>query len=245
MHKPFIIKFIALLLFTLNTSYIHAHGIWFAERSQQLAFIYGEGANDLNTLKRQHKIKSVNGYDNHWGPIKTKLQPSGPLLLATNNESLSAISAVLDNGLWSKMRNGSWLSKGRDQAPNALLSEHTIKYAVHLKGPLRAITPLKSQTLQILPIGEKFPTVLGNKVTFKVLFEGKPIRNAKVIVDFINDTDALPILSNEKGLVTIPLRNQGLNVIAAIYDGPSYNTKIIDKVEHLATLSFVLPIAPE
>ncbi|WP_249930408.1 hypothetical protein [Pseudoalteromonas sp. S1612] len=47
------------------------------------------------------------------------------------------------------------------------------------------------------------------------------------------------------GLVTLPLRNQGLNVIAAIYDEKSTNLNVFDKTEHLATLSFVLPHAAE
>jgi nickel transport protein len=45
--------------------------------------------------------------------------------------------------------------------------------------------------------------------------------------------------------VTIHIRNQGLNVVAAIIDGPSDEPARADKMEHLATLSFVLPHAPE
>lgn len=241
MKKSFIIKFASLILFALNTNYIHAHGIWFAERSGQLAFIYGEGASDLNTLTRQHKIKSIKGYDAQWESITTSLRVTGPLLLVNSNKALTSVSAVLDNGIWSKKQDGSWIAKGRDVVPNAKLSEHTMKYAVHLKGPLQPITTLKSQTLQIIPVGDKFPTLLGSKVTFKILFEGKPVSHAKIVIDFVNDPDAAPVISNEEGLVTIPLRNQGLNVIAAIYDGTSYNLTKVDKVEHLATLSFVLP----
>ena len=43
----------------------------------------------------------------------------------------------------------------------------------------------------------------------------------------------------------VGLRNQGLNVITAIYDGPSDEPTKATKMEHLATLSFVLPHAPE
>jgi hypothetical protein len=47
------------------------------------------------------------------------------------------------------------------------------------------------------------------------------------------------------GSVTIKVRNQGLNVVAAIFDGPSNEPTKADKMEHLATLTFVLPHAPE
>jgi hypothetical protein len=41
------------------------------------------------------------------------------------------------------------------------------------------------------------------------------------------------------------VRNQGLNVIGATYDGPADDPKRIDKIEHFATLSFVLQHLPE
>ncbi|MDN3396378.1 MULTISPECIES: hypothetical protein [unclassified Pseudoalteromonas] len=49
-----------------------AHAIWFAERSSQVAFIYGEGAQDLDTVKRQNKIKSITGYNKNWQLKKRK-----------------------------------------------------------------------------------------------------------------------------------------------------------------------------
>lgn len=43
----------------------------------------------------------------------------------------------------------------------------------------------------------------------------------------------------------LPVRNQGLNVFGALYDGPPDEPTRIDKIEHFATLSFVLPHLPE
>ena len=60
-----------------------------------------------------------------------------------------------------------------------------------------------------------------------------------------NDPDGKPVLTGADGTVTIPVRNQGLNVIVAILDSSSEEPKKYDRLEHLATLSFVLPHAPE
>ena len=38
-----------------------AHGIWFAQRSNQLALIYGVGADDLDMVKRLPKVKIRRG----------------------------------------------------------------------------------------------------------------------------------------------------------------------------------------
>jgi uncharacterized GH25 family protein len=229
----------------LASFYTQAHGIWFAERSRNLALIYGEGAEDLEILKRQQKIEAFQGFNNNWEKVDSALKPSGPLLLVDNLNSVSAVSAVMNNGIWSKLKDGSWVSKGRDQAPDATLSERTYKYAVHLRGELRKVPELKNQKLQILPVGSEFPTLRGETAKFKVLFNGKPAKKAKVVVDFINDPDSKHLYANDRGEVIITIRNQGLNVIAAIFDGPADDPKIVDKIEHLATLSFVLPHEPE
>jgi hypothetical protein len=66
-----------------------------------------------------------------------------------------------------------------------------------------------------------------------------------MINDMINDPDAAEQMTGADGTLTLPVRNQGLNVIRAVYDGPSDQPKLYKQVEHTATLSFVLPHKPE
>jgi uncharacterized GH25 family protein len=138
------------------------------------------------------------------------------------------------------------VKKGRDEVPDAKTSERTIKYAVHIRGPLSApIPPLPNHTLQIVPLEAAIPEQMGRPLKLRVLFQGKPVANARVQSDFVNDPDGQPVKTAADGSVTINIRNQGLNVVTAIFDGPPDDPKKVDKVEHLATLSFVLPHAPE
>jgi nickel transport protein len=224
----------------------NAHGIWFAQRATQLGLIYGVGADDLDSVKRQPLIKSIAGYDAEWKPVPTSLRVAGPLLLVDSESQPAVVAAVLDNGIWSKTPDGEWLKKGKDEVPDAVKSEKTMKYAVHIAGPLSApIPPLPGQTLQIAPVEKALPDLLGKPIKLRVLYQGKPVAGARVLQDFVNDPDGKPVVSAADGTVTLNVRNQGLNVIAAIYDGPADDPKKVDKIEHLATLSFVLAHAPE
>ena len=47
------------------------------------------------------------------------------------------------------------------------------------------------------------------------------------------------------GYATIPVRNQGLNVLMAIHIAPSDNPAKYERMEYSASLTFVLPHAPE
>lgn len=219
-----------------------AHGIWFAQRATQLAFVYGLGADDLDSLKRLPQVTSMGGYDAAGKPVPAKLEPDGRLVLVNLENRPAVVAAALDNGTWSRTADGQWHKKGRDEVPAAELSEHTFKYAVHLRAPLAApLQPLPGQTLQVLPVDATLPALLGQPIKLRVLYKGKPVAGVKVLHDFVNDPDGKPVLSDADGYVTVNVRNQGLNVIAAIHIVPSDEPAKYDHVEHLASLSFVLP----
>jgi len=129
--------------------------------------------------------------------------------------------------------------------PNATISTKNIKYALAIVGPLtKPILPLPGLALQIVPVG-RIPQVLGRPLTYRVLYNGKPVAGAKLINDMINDPDAREVSTRADGTVTMPVRNQGLNVIRAVYVGPTDQPTKYRQVEHTATLAFTLPHKPE
>lgn len=244
-NKIFGLTLSGLCLSLLVITNAQAHGIWFAERAQQTALIYGVGADDLDTVKRLPLMESINGYDDDWNQVETKLMPAGPLLLAVSDDLPSYYTATMNNGIWSKTADGKWHKKGKDELPEAIISERTRKYAVYLREPLTTELPaLPDQTLQIIPMGP-IPEMMGKRMKIKVLFNGEPVRGARIKRDIVNDPDAKPIITRKDGTARIKVRNQGLNVIMAIYDGPADDPIKVTKVEHSASLSFVLEHLPE
>lgn len=238
--------FTLIIAAVLSVSTAHAHGIWFAERSDQLAVIYGVGADDLDMVKRLEKITDVSAYDVLQQPVDTSLRASEFLVVVDTDDHPAVVAAVLDNGYWSKTADGKWHAAGRDEVPEAMLAERTVKYAVHLRSALaEPLGHLPGQRLQIVPDVAILPDMLGDKLGIRVLYDGKPALGARIIVDFVNDPDAERIITGEDGRATIKVRNQGLNVVGALYDAPSNEPKKIDKIENMATLSFVLAHEPE
>jgi len=222
-----------------------AHAIWFAQRSKQLAFIYGVGADDLDSVKRLPLVEKVAGYDAQYKPVPTKLRPAGPMVMVDSDSPATVVTGVMFNGIWAKMPDGEWVKKGKDEAPEATITTKNYKYAVYLNGPLSAPLPsFPDQVVQIVPV-DAIPEKMGQPMKVRVLYKGKPIAGARVIADLVNDPDAEKIVTDADGVATIRVRNQGLNVVNAIYDGPSDEPAKAAKTEHEATLTFVLQHAPE
>jgi nickel transport protein len=222
-----------------------AHGIWFAQRAKQIAIIYGIGADDLEAVKRQPNMENVQAWDADLNPIGAQLRTNGSSVIVDTDAPPALVSAVLQNGTWSKLPDGEFVKKPRDEVPNSVKTETTIKYAVSIQGPTTKPIPLiPAQLLQITPVGQ-IPVMLGQPLTYRVTFKGKPVVGATVINDMINDPDAKEVPTKADGTVTFPVRNQGLNVLRAVYVSPTDNPKKIDHYEHTATLAFTLPHAPE
>jgi uncharacterized GH25 family protein len=240
------VALMALVAGLSTTGAAYSHGIWFAQRATQLALLYGVGADDLDMVKRFPQVTSMKGYDADGKAVPTSARIDGRLVLVDQENQPAIVAAVLDNGTWSQTPDGKWHKQGRDEQPTAKISEKNTKYAVHIVGPLAKPLPLlPDQTLQIVPADGKLPALLGQPIKLRVYFKGKPVAGAQVMHDWLNDPDGKPVLTGADGTVTIPVRNQGLNVIVAIFNSPSDDPKKYDHSEHLASLSFVLPHAPE
>ena len=231
---------------TLATTTVNAHGIWFAERSGQLAIVYGVGADDLDMVKRLPLITSVSAIDVMQEPVETSLRASEFLVVVDMSHHPAVVAAVMDNGTWSKTPEGKWIKAGRDEVPDATIATQNYKFAVHLRSPLaEPLSVLPGQDLQIVPDDAILPDKMGAELPLRILYKGEPVAGARIIVDFVNDPDAERIITGEDGRATIKIRNQGLNVIGALYDSPPENPEISDRVENMTTLSFVLPHEPE
>lgn len=223
-----------------------AHGFWFAQRSKQMAMVFGIGADDLDMVQRLPKVTKFAAFDASGHEVASKLTVSGPIVLVDMANKPAFLTGVMNYGLWTKTPDGEWYNKGKDEVPNAIVAEQNYKYGVRIMGPLSGPMPLfPGQRLQIVPVDNSLPDKMGTPIKLRVLFNGKPAKGARVMRDWLNDPDDKGIATGDDGTVTIPVRNQGLNVITAVFNTPPDDPKKTNTDEHLATLSFVLPHEPE
>lgn len=223
-----------------------AHAVWFAERAKtRLALVFGDGSDETDSVSRQKLITGVAGYDSDYRPVAAALHVAGPLLLFESDKPTTVETVAVDYGIWSQTPDREWHNGGKDEVPNAKNSEHNFKYGVHLGGSVTKPLPLfADQVIQIVPVGA-IPQEMGKPLKVQVFFKGKPLAGALVQPDEPTDPDDVGQKTASDGTVTLPVRNQGLNVVVATFDAPSDQPTKYDQMEYKATLSFVLPHAPE
>ena len=245
-HRHLLRALAAALTSVVLTGAAQAHGIWFAQRAGQLALVYGDGAEDLDVVKRLPKIGPVVGLDEQGKTVPAPLETEGRMAFVNLEHRPVVIMATMNNGLWSRDAAGKWHGKGKDEVAGAAISGRYMKYTTHLvKLPDAALAPAPGLALQIVPVGSKFPKHKGEPLTVQVFYEGRPLPRAKVWHDIVTDPDGEPVEADAQGRVTLRVRNQGLNVVRAEHDGASVDPGKTDRTHHLATLSFMLEHAPE
>ena len=228
------------------SSTAQAHAIWFAQRAKQTALVYGVGADDLDAVKRLPLITSVSGVDADGQPVEASLRAAGVIPVVDSNEPLAVVAAAMDYGVWSKDAAGIWHDKGMDEVKDAVISEHNFKYAVHINQmPANGVPLISTQKLQLVPVEKKIAESMGQPIQLRAFYDGKPAANVEIIGDYVNDPDQKPMKTDANGLVTLPIRNQGLNVVVGILVVPTDNPAKYKQMEHRASLSFVLPHLPE
>ena len=236
------LAFAGLAFLVVSAIHLDAHGIWFAQRAGQLALIYGEGAEDGVIVSKLPGVRAVAAYDAGGAPLATKLIPSDHLLFVDTQQKPAVVTAVLDNGIWTVTPDGGEVNKPKNEVPGARSAGRYYKYAVHLLARLqKPLAALPDQTLQLAPIAAELPRHSGAPLTLRALFDGKPLANAEVTVDFVNDPEGTPMRTGADGTVTVKVRNKGMNVVSVVHETPVANSIAFDKVQHRATLSFVLP----
>jgi nickel transport protein len=236
---------VLMLLGSMLAPAVHAHGMWFAQRSGDLALIYGEGGDDLDPVKRLPLIRHVAAYAPDGHAVPTALVPEGKLAVADLSAAPAILTAVLDNGIWSKTGDGRWHKMAKNALSDVVHSSHNFKYAVHLLAPLtKPLAVLPEQTLQLIPLSP-IPDLRGETLRLRVLFQGQPYAGAKIVADFTGDPDGPALISDSAGEVVLEVRHQGLNVIAVEIESAPRDGRLTDAVGHVATLSFRLKHAAE
>lgn len=215
-----------------------AHGIWIEESHGALAVVYGHGA--TNEAYEPARVTSLLACD-----AAGTCSDAAPTVLDTHvelarPEGAATLAATFDNGLWTQGADGEWLNVPRAAVAGATASGRYLKYATVVLDHLDGEAVPAGLALEIVPLADPLAMVAGDELPVRVLFEGQPLAGAEVTVDYVGDAGADPVIADAEGVARVPLRNNGLNVLAVSHTGPGVEADATDETGHIATLAFTL-----
>lgn len=216
-----------------------AHGIWLAPRAGELTVVYGVGPQD--EAYQPDKVKTAEGRSVPGEARAVEIARRAHNAVLTAGDDVAVIVTTMDNGFWTKGDDGKWHNKPKSQVPRAASGMRSIKINTHvLKGGADA-TKARNAALEIVPLVDPTTLKAGDDLPVQVLADGKPVAGAAIHPDYVNDANSKTDRTDAQGKATIPVRNNGLNVIGVSHATPIENSADADKLSIFATLSYTTP----
>lgn len=231
--------FLSLLLLGF-TPLTLAHGIWVAERVGEPTIVYGHGAGD--DPYKPEKITYSQAFDSDGKAISVALNQGEHNVGFASESGFASVALVMDNGYWTEQEDGHWVNKPKNEVEHAKSAGHYVKNALSIveHGKLPSLDALSALDLLIMPQGDVIDTHMGEHIEVTVYFQGKPLSNAEIIGDYVNDDETIVATTDANGNASVPVRNKGLNVLAVDHkiDAPASEQDKADRIGYNATLSF-------
>ena len=167
-----------------------AHDLWLEPQGDSLVLRYGHRGGEVLDLDAS-KVKGIRCKRGE-SPAKDVRASSvtAPKELRTPS-GCDIASAFLDGGFWSLTPDGE-KNLPKDKVPDAVRSWQSKQYAkwIDVRSPA-AGAPLGDE-LEIVPVGDLSKVHQGDKATFRVLWQGKPVTGAILAIDHkpLGETDA-------------------------------------------------------
>lgn len=190
-----------------------AHGLWTEQRRGHIEVIYGEGAED-NAYTPQ-KVSGAWAYDLAGKAIPVTIEALSDHARLVPTQPPAVVAVALDNGIWSQNADKKWINEGRTKVPGATYGIQTFKYSLAIDQEGATLPDVTGLKLAIIPQADPTHIGPGNPLPVKVLLNGKPAANVKLIADFRGAPDVVSAQTDAQGLANVVVRNEGLNIIAA------------------------------
>jgi len=167
-----------------------AHDLWLEPQGAALVLRYGHRGGQVLDLDAA-KVKAVRCQMGGAPASDVRAaSTTGPKELRTPSRCDLA-SAFLDGGFWSLTPDGD-RNLPRTQVPDAVRSWQSKQFAkwVDVRSP--AAAAVLGDELEIVPVGDLSRVRQGDKATFRVLWQGKPVAGAVLAIDHkpLGETDA-------------------------------------------------------
>ena len=221
-------------LFAANTQ---AHGLWTEQRRGNIEVVYGHGAED-DAFKAE-KVAAAWAYNAAGKMIPVTIQRLDDHARLQPLKPAAVVAVALDNGAWSQTPDKKWVNQGRSQVPNSVHSLHTWKYSLAIYQVGAKLPKLDALKLVIVPEVDPLAVGVGKPLPVRVLVDGKPAAGVKLIGDYRGAPHQISAETDANGRAQVPVRNEGLNIIAASVSVPVQNDKDISERGLFTSLTFL------
>ena len=220
---------------------VFSHGVWLANRSNEIQLVLGEGPKD--DAYSPDMVKSVKGYDSKLQSVDVSVTEHKNYVVLNNPNKASVVSVFFDYGYWSNGKDGKWHNLPMSEVEGATIGTHAIKYSISYLGNVDKPKAIDGIPYQIVPSTDPTKLNVGDEFEVQFLKDGVPMPNIDVITDVVNHHTIIK-KTDANGKLKVTVANGGLNVIGAEIAYP-YKKKTLKATQDKVFVSLSFTIYPK
>ena len=217
---------------------VFAHGVWIAQRAGEWTLVVGEGSAD--DAYEPSAATILEARDERGKAVTVGLRRQQRNAVLDRSEASAAVAASYEDGYWSQGADGSWVAGRKSNVPGAVRTGYYMMYTTTLLAPSRSPHRPYGYPLELVPLEHPMRLKKDQLLKVQVLFEGTPLKGARVVADYLGDPHAPPSLADDNGVAEVPLQANGLNVLQVSHTRPRKDPTEADEDGWSATLAFTL-----
>ncbi len=233
------VAFIVLLVFFAAQSVL-AHDTWMEKQNGDLLVLRGHGGKAEpydSALVKEAKAVDAKGQAVQ---VEIKKNKENASLLTKGNPVIAG--ALYDSGYWLKTTDG-WKKATKREGKGKYSIVESLKSKQWCKA-LLAASPESSKPLgqrfEMVPQKDPLTIAAGDKLTVKVLLDGKPVEGAIITTSGGHDSQKKnPLKTDKDGLATLTVEGAGLHLVKASHKIPAKDDPDADVLSLASTVTFV------
>jgi uncharacterized GH25 family protein len=214
-----------------------AHGLWTEERRGNIEVVFGDGAED--DAYKAEQVNSAWAYDPAGKAIAVTIEPQADHARLKPAAKAATLFVTMDGGLWAQKPDKSWVAQGKRDVPGALDSLRSVRYSLAVHEQQAKIVVPKDVHFVIVPLADPLHVGVGKDLPVQVLLDGKPAKDVSLMGDFRGAPHTVSAKTDAEGRASIPVRNDGLNIIAAYTSEAVAKDADVDKNSYFTSLTFI------
>jgi cobalt/nickel transport system permease protein len=218
-------------LFLFQAASASAHDYWIEQKGEGLMLVFGHGSQRLDF--EVEKATSLKAIDAQGKELAVQKEKKGKGLLLKINGQPAMVSAIIDNGYWSKTIYG-WKEEPKRKASRVVEAIRQLFYTrMLISWTDAAQTAASGHSIAIIPLQNPFVLKAGESLQVKVLYNGAPLSDAEM-----NGGEHNAIGKTDKGgTIKVPVA-AGVNLLSIEHKEKIKDDPDADMLDETATLTF-------
>lgn len=214
-----------------------AHGLWTEERRGNIEAVFGDGAED--DAYKPELIKKAWAFDAAGKEVAVTIEPQSDHARLKPASKPAALFVEMDGGLWAEKPDKTWVPQGKRDVPDALDALRSVRYSLAIHAKEAKVVVPKGVHFVIVPQADPLHVGVGKDLPVLVLLNGKPAKGVSLMGDFRASPETVTAKTDAEGRASIPVRNDGLNIIAAYTSEDVAKDADVNKNSYFASLTFI------